>query len=379
MRILHVVPSYIPAFRYGGPIRSVHGLCRALAARGHEVEVATTNVDGPGDSDVPLETAVDLDGVKVFYFASRRLRRLYYAPGMYRFMKANMPRWDLVHTHSVFLWPTSAAAHLARAACRPYVISPRGMLVADLIARRSTAAKRAWIGLFERRNLERASAVHVTSAIEAREMLALGLAPRRVFELPNGVDDADSPSEAAASPIAGPYALYLGRISWKKGLDRLIEAMARVPGATLVVAGNDDEDYWPRMAELAGRLGMADRVRRVSYVEGAEKASLIRGAACFVLPSRSENFGNAVLEAMALGVPVVVTPEVGLAEVVRATRSGLVEPGDPARLAAAIASLVGDRALASQLGANGRRAAEDYGWPRIAEKMEREYRACVAA
>ena len=377
MRILHVVPTYIPAFRYGGPIHSVHGLCRALAARGHEVEVATTNVDGPGNSDVPLGSAVDLDGVKVFYFASRRLRRLYYAPSMHRFMKANMSRWDLVHVHSVFLWPTSAAAQLARAARRPYVVSPRGMLVADLIAQRSSMLKRAWIRLFERRNLEHASAVHVTSAIEAQELLALGLRTKRIFEVPNGVDDAATPADAPP-PFPGRYALFLGRISWKKGLDRLIEAMARVPEATLVAAGNDDEGYWPRMAELAKSLGIEHRVRRVGYVEGAEKASLIRGAACFVLPSRSENFGNSVLEAMACGVPVVVTPEVGLAEVVRATRSGLVESGEPEKLAAAIASLMGDPALAAQLGANARRTAAEYAWPRIAERMEREYRACVA-
>jgi hypothetical protein len=64
MRILHVVPSYLPAVRYGGPIFAVHGLCRALAKRGHEVQVFTTNIDGPGISPTPIGTPVDLDGIK---------------------------------------------------------------------------------------------------------------------------------------------------------------------------------------------------------------------------------------------------------------------------------------------------------------------------
>ena len=75
LRLLHVVPTYLPAVRYGGPIQSVHALCRALAAQGHVTDVFTTNVDGPGDSDVPLERPVDLEGVQITYFPSKRLRR----------------------------------------------------------------------------------------------------------------------------------------------------------------------------------------------------------------------------------------------------------------------------------------------------------------
>src|SRR5688572_27531957 len=110
MRILHVVPTYLPATRYGGPIYSVHGLCKALVELGHEVEVCTTSVDGPGDSVVPYEQPVLLDGVRVRYFRSARLRRLYYAPDMKRYLREAMRAFDVLHLHSVFLWPTSMAA-----------------------------------------------------------------------------------------------------------------------------------------------------------------------------------------------------------------------------------------------------------------------------
>ena len=82
----------------------------------------------------------------------------------------NIANFDIVHLHSVFLWPTSAAAQAARKAGVPYVLSPRGMLVGDLIRRKSSLAKRAWITLFERRNIEKAAAVHLTSEIEASEL-----------------------------------------------------------------------------------------------------------------------------------------------------------------------------------------------------------------
>src|SRR5580704_608461 len=110
MRILHVVPTYLPATRYGGPIVAVHSLCRALAARGHAVEVFTTSIDGPVDTAVPCDRPVMLDGVKVRYFASRRLRRLSYAPSLMRSLHDEITGANVVHLHSAFLWPTWRAA-----------------------------------------------------------------------------------------------------------------------------------------------------------------------------------------------------------------------------------------------------------------------------
>src|SRR5262245_28855104 len=123
MRILHVTPTYLPATRYGGPIFAVHGLCRALAARGHHVEVFTTNVDGTEDSSVPLEKPVSLDGVQVQYFPSKYFRRLYWSPALARALINNLSSFTVLHLHSVFLWPTWTAARLARQSKLPYLIS----------------------------------------------------------------------------------------------------------------------------------------------------------------------------------------------------------------------------------------------------------------
>src|SRR5262249_28295097 len=158
----------------GGPIFAVHGLCRALASRGNEVQVFTTNIDGPGITATPIATPVDLDGVQIRYFPCPLLRRLYWSPPLGRALHREIVKFDIVHLHSVFLWPTWAAARAARNAGIPYVLSPRGMLVRDLIARRSRLAKSTWIHLIERSNVEQAVALHLTSQLEAIELQSFG-------------------------------------------------------------------------------------------------------------------------------------------------------------------------------------------------------------
>jgi glycosyltransferase involved in cell wall biosynthesis len=385
MRILQVIPTYLPATRYGGPIVAVHALARALIARGHDVEVVATNVNGAGASPVPLGTRVEIDSVPVRYFASPWLGRLCFAPAMASVLRAEMSQFDVAHLHSVFLWPTYAAARAALAAKVPYVVSPRGMLVGDLIRRRNRLVKSAWIALFERSNLECAAAIHATSRTEAVELDRFRWRLPPVTVIPNGVaaDDGngcagpDVSSDVREIAATSPLVLFLGRISWKKGPDRLLHAFARTHCGTLAIVGPDDEGLTPRLRVLARSLGIADRVRFLPRaVLGADKAHLYRAARVFVLPSFSENFGNTVLEAMQSGRPVVVTPEVGAAEIVRAAGGGIVADGDPTSLGAAIDRLLADGALADAMGAAGRRHVHaNLSWAGIAADMEALYDA----
>src|SRR5262245_25755987 len=381
MRILHVIPSYLPAVRYGGTIFAVHGLCRALATRGHHVEVFTTNVDGPNDSAVPLRNAVRLDGVHVRYFPSGALRRLYWSPALARALHADLAGFTAVHLHSVFLWPTWAAARSARHVQVPYLISPHGMLVKDLIKRRNRLIKSAWIKLIEKRNLESASGIHVTSALELEELQRFGWQLARIATIPNGVDEIerfrDSEVSADVKEITTkhPIILFFGRISWKKGLDRLLNAFALTHLGKLAIVGPDDEKLVPRLAQIARDLQIADRVRFLPRTAlGPDKNYLYQSASVFVLPSYSENFGIAVLEAMQRSLPVVVTPEVGAAEIVRESGGGLVVSGEPEPLGTAMSRLMADPALARSLGEAGERhVMAHYKWARVADTMEGLY------
>jgi glycosyltransferase involved in cell wall biosynthesis len=266
----------------------------------------------------------------------------------------------------------------------PYIVAPRGMLVEELIRRKNPLVKRAWIALFERRNIEHAAAVHVTSEIESKEIQQLGLEPRRIALVPNGIDLPPDQLIGISMPGATPASrqrpviLFLGRVNWKKGLDRLIPAMARVSEAELVIAGNDEENYQPTLVTLAERSGVADRVRFLGAVDGSRKWDLLRQAKMLVLPSYSENFGNVVLEAMSIGCPVVVTPEVGLAPAVRKANAGLVVEGMPEKLAGAINSLLQDQDMRRRMGEAGRQAAvEQFSWDAIARQMDHVYEQCI--
>ena len=361
MRILHVVPTYLPATRYGGPIYAVHGLCRALAARGHDVTVFTTNVDGDSVSDVPLDAPVMLDGVRIRYFAST-FRRLYASPGMRRALR-DVRDFDLVHAHSVYLWPTYAAARAAARAGVPYVISPRGMLVPELIARKSRMVKGAWIRLVERRSFAGAARIHFTSQREWDDARRVGLPLPDPFVVPNGIDLVPRPDV----PRDARTVVSLGRMNWKKGLDRLIAATPR--DAKLILAGNDEEGLTPKLRALAAG-------RDVSFpgpLYGDAKWELLARASVFALPSLSENFGNAVLEAMMMETPVVVTPEVGVAPDVAAAGAGVVTHD----IAVAIESILRD---ANDYGRNGRLLVESrFTWPAVVREMESALSATAAS
>jgi glycosyltransferase involved in cell wall biosynthesis len=378
LRILHVVASYFPAVRYGGPIRSVRGLAAALVRRGHEVQVYTTNVDGDSVLDVPTDRPVDLDGVAVHYFPVPALKRLYWSPRLGRALREQVGGFDVVHIHAVYLWPMLAAARAAARAGVPYVIAPRGMLIRDVIVRKSRWVKETWINLFERTSLDRAAAVHVTAELEGAELKALGLPARHIACIANGVDWPREYPPLAAGPFARlpeRYVLFLSRISWKKGLDRLIRAWQWVRDVPLVIAGNDDESYQPELVELAHSLGLAARVLFVGPAGDADKWALYERAELFVLPSYSENFGNVVAEAMSMGCPVVVTPEVGIAPLVASMGAGVVCDGAPEALSKTITELLRDPERRREMGRRGKEGAQaKLSWNGVAAETEELYR-----
>jgi glycosyltransferase involved in cell wall biosynthesis len=377
LRVLQVVPAYYPAVRYGGPIRSVHGLSVALSARGHDVHVYTTSIDGPADLDVPLDVPVELDGVKVRYFPVPALRRLCWAPALGARLRRTIVEFDVVHLHSVFLWPTWVAARTAWRAGVPYIAAPRGMLVRDIINQKNRMLKTLWINLVERATFARAAGVHVTAELEAAELRALGLRLAQVNCIPNGVDIPVEHAPLSAGPFAHlppRYALFVGRICWKKGLDRLVTALQWIPGIPLVIAGNDDEGYRAVVEALAKSLGVADRLIFVGPVNDSLKWALYEQAQLFVLPSYSENFGNVVAEAMAMGCPVVISPEVGIAALVQASGAGVVTDGAPQPLAAAIRRLLADDAQRIEMGRRGRATVRSrLSWSGVAAQVESLY------
>jgi glycosyltransferase involved in cell wall biosynthesis len=253
------------------------------------------------------------------------------------------------------------------------------MLGPEVIRRKSRFVKSAWIRLVEQKTLRESAAVHITSELEGAEITSLGLSLPRLCCIPNGVSSPSSYLSLESGPFAHlprPFALFLSRISWKKGLDRLIKSWKWVPNLTLVIAGNDEENYLPQLATLAGNEGVLDRIRFIGQVSDEHKWALYENAMMFILPSYSENFGNVVAEAMAVACPVIVTKEVGLASLVLETGAGVVADGEPVLLADAVNELRSDEVRRKRCGAAGQRAVKTrLSWNAVAAELTEIYRS----
>jgi glycosyltransferase involved in cell wall biosynthesis len=185
------------------------------------------------------------------------------------------------------------------------------MLVPELVRSRSRWVKNAWIALIEQRNVTAAAAIHATSDLEAHDLARFGWPLPQVAVIPNGVKE---PPDATTQPVSpdvataierGDFVLSLGRIVWKKGLDRLIGALPATAATRLVLVGDDPEAHAAFLLREAARLGVADRVTILArHVEGTDKEALFAAARAFAMPSLSENFGIAAVEAMRRGAPV---------------------------------------------------------------------------
>lgn len=134
MKSLHVIPAFALAWHHGGPIYGVLGLTRELAREGHKVVVMTTNDRGPKPLDVPLECPVLMDGVEIWYFPLREPRWWYFSPSLGQALQHQVKKYDLVHVHSIFLWPTTVAASWCRTQRVPYIIRPADALDPTCIA-----------------------------------------------------------------------------------------------------------------------------------------------------------------------------------------------------------------------------------------------------
>lgn len=331
MRVLHVIPGI--GIRDGGPSRAIRAMASGLRDRGIDVTVATTHsVHGEMD-------AADLT-VPLVSFARQ------FAPGwklslpLAQWLWRHAAEFDLLHLHSTFCYTTLAAAAIARAQGLPYIIRPLGTLEPWSL-RQKAWRKRPYYALVERGNLSHASALHATSESEAGHLRRLRLAAP-VTVVPLGFELPPAPQRRLVQPPL--RLLFLSRLHPKKNLPALLEAVARLRrermAVTLTIAGDGPAEYRAHLQRLAVQLGLRDDVVFTGWVDGPEKSALLAQAHLFVLPSLQENFGIAVVEALAAGLPVVLTTEVALAaEVTLAEAGASVPSSDPDTLAQAIREL----------------------------------------
>lgn len=391
MRILHVIPSL--STRTGGPAGVVLDAAAALREIGVETTIYATDMDAPAAAgDRARITADDLPaasraGVRLFPHTAPA--RLAFSPAMQRELWRAAESFDVVHIHSLYLFPQFAAYRAARNAGVPFVVSPRGTLD-PYLRRRSRAVKAIASATWQRGMLRHAARLHVTSEEEGRQIADVAAdVPRAV--IPNGIrctDYAALPPGAAfrakhVSGFDGPLVLYLGRLSEKKGLDVLVRAFAgarrTVPDARLAIIGPDDEGLAPRLRRLAAAEGAAEAVTFVGLLSGEDKLEALAAADVWALPSHGENFGNAVVEAMAAGRAVAISPQVNIAGDAELAGAAIIAERDPAAFASALVALLGDPARRREMGERARAFVRRYDWSAVAPRMAEMYEDIVRA
>lgn len=389
LRILQIVPSISPV--YGGPSQMVMGFSEALAQHGVDVTILTTTANGDAGQpplDVPLHCPVTQNGYTVRYFRCAPFRRYKFSTGLLRWLWAHAQEYDVAHIHALFSPVSTLAATTARQRHLPYILRPLGTLdPSDLQKKRWI--KRLYAALLEQPNLAGAAAVHFTSAEEARISERFGVTTHD-WILPLGVTPPTSdrlplPREWSI-PGDRPLVLYLSRLDPKKGLDLLLPALESLHQEGVlfhfVLAGSNPQDpaYEHRIVDRIRDCSLANCTTMTGFVAGDRKTALLQAADLFVLPSYYENFGIAVAEAMAAGLPVVISDQVHIWADVQQAEAGWVVPCQVEALTLALRAVLTDARERQHRGDRARHlSVTHYNWEAIAERAIGVYRRILQA
>jgi len=371
--VLHVVPSV--AARDGGPSAAVAGMCRALEEQGVPTLVVTTDADGAGRLDVPLNETTTFAGMRVRFFPCQFSERLKYSGPLGAWVREHVSEFAAVHVHAVFSHASIAAGRASRRAGMPYVVRPLGSIDPWSLSHHP-GRKQALMWLGARSLLSGASRVHYTADEEQRRAEgALSWLPPGVV-IPLGVDESLFAETSDERRWQGP-AVVLARLDPKKGIDLAIRAFhhlaGRLPDRRLVIAGDGDPSYVRELQALAGDGPGTGRIEFTGWVEGADRARVLSSASVFVLPSAQENFGLSMVEAMAVGTPVIVTRTVDLAARIAEEHAGWVVNRSVEGVAAALSESLSNPAECRVRGARARRLAERYRWRNVATRLKALY------
>lgn len=351
LRILHIVASYKPAYVYGGPIYSVSALCEGLAHANHQVDVFTTDAAGESELDIELNSVHHVDGVNVIYFHRITRDHSQFTPSLVMHLIRRWQEYDVIHIHSWWNLVSVLAALVCRMKGAPVVISPRGTM-GDYAFTRSKSSIKGVFHSYIGKAILKPFTFHVTSEKEKSEVQQR-VSPERIVKIPNILSFPDLLSEVKRESIGSAPGriklVYIGRIHHKKNLELLFEIMSdeRTPECTLDVIGEGEADYIRFLKERSADL--TQRVRWLGGVYGDQKFELIKGADALVLLSHSENFANVVVEALSQGVPVIVSPQVGMSEFVVEYDLGWVVDLGKEEGIHALQSLAEDKAKCSRI------------------------------
>ncbi len=383
MKLLQVTPYLHP--RAGGPPVVVNRHSAALAERGWDITILTTDLHGADAHDEIVATVPA--GVELELLTADRPSLLGLSSRAGSVLAQAIATADLVHIHTLWHPFFAPARRLCKHHGKPYLIMPHGMLDPYSLGVRR-ARKAVYLALLEKRNLRRAARTVYTTEEERElaEAAVKGLAPAAIVPL-----GSDAPHRRDPAPLRQDFLnrfpsardrrrmLFLSRIHPKKGLDRLLDVLPRLiagrPDLLFVIAGSGEDEHMSSMRRQIENLGLSDSVLLCGRLTGDLKWGAYAAAELFVLPSRQENFGLVVAEAMQMGLPVVISDRVNSRSHVDQAQAGVVcDCADPGTLYEALVGLLDDPSAAAEMGARGRSfAVAELTWEASTDRLESCY------
>lgn len=371
MHILVVTPYYKPAVLYGGTVSCLAALCEGLVKIGVKITILTTNAHGNSHLAVPLDRPIEVDGVSVNYYPRHvsGLAPPFYAPLLKAACYEKVKDCDVVYINGVWTYATIAGAGAAIKARVPFVISLHGSFMTEAMNQK-TFKKRVYLALIEGRLINRAAGVLCTSPLEQEQFSQWAFKPP-VSLIPNSLDMTPYRSLPARGKLRdrlgissnNTLSLFVGRLHKEKRLDLVIRAFAMVtekmPEAHLLVVGPEGDGSGQEAKTSVLDLGLEDRVHFTGMLTGADLLQAYADADLKVLFSVRENFAMVVAEAMAAGLPILVTPGIGLAAEVVEAGAGVCVSSQSEEIAQAWLHLLANPELRHTMGQRGRRLVQD--------------------
>ncbi len=332
MKILHIIPSI--SKKRGGPSTAIINMLKALRCEGIDASILTTNDNIIyRESGYPLGQWFSIDEIPVLMFPAlnsriRFLSEYLISPGLFFWLYGNINTYDAIHIHAIFSFPTTFAMIIARRRRVPYIVRTIGQLNAWSLSQ-SRTRKFLMILFVERSNLRNALAIHVTSKSEMNDIKKV-YDHKNILLLGLGVNLGRLilPSKKKVSKEI--HFVFLSRIHPKKQLDRLLEAFSILSKESgnlrwrLFIAGSGDLSYIDSLKSFAHKKGITNSIEWMGHLDGERKLRLLESCDWYVLPSMSENFGLSVAEALANGVPVIISDGVGISDIILEKKAGLV-------------------------------------------------------
>ena len=383
MKVLFVASHYEPAWS-GGAGRCLSALCRGLARIGTDVSVYTTNADGHGGLlTVQAGEPIDVGGATVTYFPYTWGRPIWASDLLMRKLNESISKFDIIYIASTWQWIGIAVGRLAQKRKVFYVVAPHGSLSSALVKSQKQFKKLLYWYLFSKKYYKHAAAIHFTTEYEKQQSTLLRF-KNYSFVVPNCLppDTLSIYAGEARQKIRkefhifpdSPILVTVGRLSPEKRFDLLLESfklvLKQIPEIYLMTVGIDNNRYAFKMKKLSKRMGLSDRIIWTGYRKGYNLKESYAAADIFLLLSESENFGMAAAEAMAIGIPVIVSNCVGISSDIIAYNAGVVTELESKKIGQAVTNLLRDHSMLKVLGKNAKKAVDElYNDKKVAYSM----------